>query len=500
MTPRGLLPKIKSHAVIIFGFVLIAIFSYIYFNHALDIRFVDEEENIVLGSYLIKGEKLYKDLFLQHQPSGYLLSAVIQKITNPQSIYTLIVRHREFMILWSFFWALLLVYKFKLPALVFVTLYELTKILVFGDLFLAESIITYPLSFIILNLLNQSKMFGFSLSLSTFLTAFMFLTLLPTWPLLVFAYCYLIFISKPKPSEYKFIILGILPFFIVFPFMSIKDYINQTLVVNFTNASLAEQNVLSVFSAFFYPFIIFTRQTSQTLFLSILRFLSAIFLFELILLLVKNKPKKVLLLFFLLGLSGLRYVPPGSEYYRGFHHLVWYSTFLVSISYGFSQIYSKKQYLLISLVLVVFTFFSTKDLLLRKIDKNERYYINYSRQFDFGEAIKIMKYADDKLLVVPDDMLVYWQSDAHHASKYLFFYSWMTETPAIFGEAERLFERNPPEFYYCDCMGSLMFNFSSNYVRVKKSGYDTNLFVSSEVFKKLDQEKRRRLNFYNFEI
>src|SRR3989344_1765887 len=100
---------IKSRINLILITIGLLIFlGYFYENKVFYIHFVDEEDNLVLGKYLTRGEKLYSDLFSHHQPLAYIISAGIQKTTDPNSIALLIKRHREFLIVWSAIWLLLL--------------------------------------------------------------------------------------------------------------------------------------------------------------------------------------------------------------------------------------------------------------------------------------------------------------------------------------------------------------------------------------------------------
>lgn len=64
-----------------------------YQNKAFSIRFVDEEQNFVLGNFVAKKEKLYSDLFANHQPVTFILSGTINSLTDPNSIYLLVKRH-----------------------------------------------------------------------------------------------------------------------------------------------------------------------------------------------------------------------------------------------------------------------------------------------------------------------------------------------------------------------------------------------------------------------
>src|SRR3989344_2107005 len=100
---------IKNKLLFLGVIILFAISSF-YLNKVFAVRFADEEDNLVLGHFLIQNQKLYSELFYHHQPLGYILSAGFQFLTGPEDIYELVKTHREVMIAWSLLWCLLLVW------------------------------------------------------------------------------------------------------------------------------------------------------------------------------------------------------------------------------------------------------------------------------------------------------------------------------------------------------------------------------------------------------
>ena len=154
--------------------------------------------------------------------------------------------------------------------------------------------------------------------------------------------------------------------------------------------------------------------------------------------LTKKQWKLVILMFLALGLINIRYVMPGQQTYSGFHLLPWFAslilmaaitTFIVWKSYQVRRWQLSGTILLIGALSV--TVKEAQGSLFATYDINKDFYINYSRQTDFGQAVKIMKTPGEKLMVVPDEWLIYWQADIDHASVMVNYYAWMSKVPQI---------------------------------------------------------------------
>lgn len=203
----------KSLKVIslILGLLSLLVFSYFYRQQALNLRFVDEEDNLVIGKYVAKGEKIYDDIISNHQPLTYILSAQVEKLTHPQNGYFLIMRHREAVIVWSLVWSILLIYSFGFATLGCIVIYELTKIHLLGNLFLAESFAVYPTLYLLGSVFEKrlTKLEIFLLGLSFGLSLFL---LLPIWPVLFFMFLFLFIKQKEQIAKIiKYFIAGFLP-------------------------------------------------------------------------------------------------------------------------------------------------------------------------------------------------------------------------------------------------------------------------------------------------
>lgn len=507
--------KLKALYVAIVVVFFLAISSF-YQNKVFSPHFVDEEDNFILGKYLLKNEKIYQDLFSHHQPLAYVFSAGIQEAIDPNSIYLLIKRHREAIIAWSFLWSVLLVVRFGLPLLLTITTFELTKIYLFGNLFLSESLAVYPLlyltSFVIFkhNQLNSKSVYeylfiGICVGLIIFLLS-------PLWPLVGV----LVFLIFWRMLNLKKIFLSAIGFgtiaLLILPFISIPDYINDAYLINFHHyiPQASEESWFATFiKALFSPIIALKTYISDSKILMIMKVLSGVFLINLLLLIIRRKITLLLIVVFVLGISNIRFVEPGLQYYSGFHILPWFLLlifFSLYLSLDNFWHYKNRWVKLILVILILSLFISAlvtaNKSLFTKRDMATDFYINYSRQFDFGRAVNIMKSDGDTLFVVPDEWLIYWQGDIDHATKMINYYAWMTYVPQLNEIVETNFQTSPPTFFYCDCVGSYfgLEKYWNLYTPVKKDGKETKLLILKEKLQYVTKSQKEELKYYNFTL
>lgn len=475
--------------------IFLILTGYFYSDKALSFRFVDEEDNFVFGGYLVQSEKLYDDLISNHQPLTFILSAGVQKFTNPNSIFLLLNRHRQTLIVWSAVWSLSLIYYFGIPALILVILFELTKIYLLGNLFLAESLVVYPflfligMAFFIQRRLSQAELFLFGECLG--LTFFL---LSPIWPAIIFAALYLIFRERSQLIKSLVpILLGFLiPTLAVFTYSSLSGYVYY-LFVNLTYTVPAYQTeplLISFLKSLFTPLWSFLP-SPLTPTLWVIRILLLLLLLVLIRFL-----KKVLPVFILLGLTNLRFVPPGTEGYAGFHILPWYAAFIF-VCLMFLRI--NRINLLSLVLLILWTLSFARTGLFLKADKQQDYFINYSTFEDLGRAIKIMKGSGDTLLVSPNAWLIYWNSDIDHLPQLYGDYTWMVGFPPLHNKVLQAFDKNPPTFFYCEnCPGLDLGKYLLKYAEVNKNKGSTMLYVLKSKVRTLSSQQINQLNYYNF--
>lgn len=485
---------------------------------ALSFHFVDEEDNIVLGKYLLQGEKLYSDLFSHHQPLAYIFSAGIQEVTSPNTLFLLIKRHREALIFWSIVWGVLLVLRFRLLMLLTLFIYEPLKIFLLGHLFLSESLVVYPLAYIFSWLFLIKKVALWEVSFLGFCLSLSFLLLSPIWPLMgVVAGYILMKIRNEKLSRLSYFwFLGgvVLPVILTLNFISIPDYFFNAFYINFKYyipMTSKEPMILTTLQAFASPLLTFMDWQNGNATLQVARLLSGILLLSSILLIKKGNWKLPLSMFFLLGLANIRFVPPGLENYSGFHILPWFMALIVAtmVSAKFIWEGGKGKWgglgvlSVLVVILGVTVLKESSTTLFKSRDQALDYYINYSRQTGFGTAIRIMKTPGEQLFVAPDEWLVYWQAEIPHFSRMVNYYAWMSEVPQIKDPLMQMFVQKPPTYFYCDRCQFGYFGlekFFDRYQKIKKDGKETNLMVLKEKIPTLSKEQIGKLGYYGFKM
>ncbi len=502
------LNKYKWVILSIFFFLLTA---YLYHNKIFSLHFVDEEDNLVLGKFLLSGEKLYSDLFSHHQPLGYVLSAGLQLVTNPPNIYMLVKRHREFMIVFALVWNILLVIRFGNRLILPLAVYELTKFYLLGELFLAESLAVYPVLYITSLLFEKRpKIHKFETYITGLLIGLIGMLIAPLWPFLL-GYLILLFMAKrPDIKAMGQMAFGALVWVLIcLPFIDIYYYFHNVFYINFgyyIPLGGDEKQPWALIKSSYTPISAILNSTN----LYQIGFVTKVVSIALLLVsvaLIWSKNWRILITgFVLLTLANIRYVPPGQDYYRGFHMLIWYAELLlITIYFGFEimMILKKKyiKYLVILSILVISgsAMFSAQSLF-QKNDIEHDYYVNYSRQYTFGEAIKIMKNQQDSLFVIPDEWLLYWQGEVKHANKMVNFYPWMQRVPELNSIVVDSFKNNPPAFFYCDCSALQVIEYSKDYVQMVKDGKETSFWVLNAKMETLNEEQKRALRFHNFAI
>lgn len=485
--------------------------STFYHNKVFSLHFVDEEDNLVLGYYLTKGEKLYSDLFSHHQPLAYVFSAGVSKITRPNSVYLLIKRHREVMIAISLFFSTLLALRFGLPMMLALIIFELNKLFLLGNLFLSESLVVYPVLYILgiifKKIKNISKIEVILIGLLAFSSAFL---LAPIWPLLLLLVGVFLYQRKEKfKSTFVLLFLGGVPIMIVsLIFGSFEYYLKYAIWLNlfyYAPLASADRNVfMSVVLPFLTPILTFFDFSSkQTITLATFKILFLALIINLFFLVKKKDYKPVLLILIILGLSNTRYVRPGEDYYRGFHILPYFSVLcFITIFTSIHMIERHKKWYryivtLLFLSLLVFHFNSS---LFKKDDIENKFYINYSRQVSFGEIVKILKKPSDRLFVAPDEWLVYWQADISHASKMVNFYAWMNNVSDLAAITDTMFRQNKPEFVHLNFKGTGFERYLEGYRQIKKDGKETDLYVLERRLHGLSSEQKNSLEFHNVSI
>lgn len=298
-------------------------------KYSQSFKFVDEDEYIT-NAYLMneQGYKLYDSISTNHQPIPYLLSMVVQKVSQPVDVYSLISWHRMVIIAWSLGFSVLLVFRFGRKVIPFIIIFESIKYFTLGNVFVGESLVAYPLVYWFISffeLMVDDVFFNedFLLGVLSSLIVFLMLPMgLPLFVLTLLRY----YFSKGK-GLFKYLLGSLIPMIVVFLFVSPVDYFRETVVNNFSYAIPVISEVNSV-SDFFQLFTlpISTYFTERSMLNNWISYFSFFWWFSILMMSVKRKSKLVLswlILFVLWGMTNTRNLMPDVMYYEAFHLTPW---------------------------------------------------------------------------------------------------------------------------------------------------------------------------------
>lgn len=440
----------------------------------------DDCFNIMAGYFITTGKHLYSEIFFNHQPIPAYVSALIQLIYHPTSIYELIYRHR--MVLIGFFAIsdAILVLRFGFPAFAFALLFETTKGFLFGERFLAESMIVYPLVYVF-GIFWQKTVYRFEPIVVALATWFIVFSREPYVLLALFLFGMLMWQRKSSVAIILFLFLSI----ITIASHDLSAYWWNVVTVN----AQAVKEGLS-WSTFFYPVAIFFGGQWN-----LFRWIEVVLSLLLLVALLRAGYKRAALVLTVLALSNIRPVEPGTIYYVAFHHLVYYALLIASLAY-----IGKRSYLVIAPVILL-AVLSPQSYLHEKVDRAGQFGIGYGHYIMQGEIIKRLARSTNTVFLEQWDDLIYWQANLPSAYTYSWYTSSMNAFPVYRSARDAMFQTNPPDFYYGQCgrvepgkkpdmtATSLPPFLWDKYIRLTQGGTPTCLFVKKDLAAQISDER-----------
>jgi len=477
----------------------------------------DDCFNYVAAYFMLHGKNLYSEIYFNHQFLIAHISVAVQYLTHPENIYELVLRHRQFLLLFSFLFNFLLIKRFLFAGIFFVLFYEFNKFYIFGDRFLAESFVVYPLVYmvgLVWDRIHKKHLSLFDYILSAVGTYFVIFMREPYTLSALFLFA-AVLLGRPFSKDKRialacFIILVIVALFS----LPLQDYI-LSLVINARNIALSEnsQNDLlgiGLFKVFFYPaFLLFGGEWN--VFRQLLVGLSCVFLFlSGYLGFVKKQFFPILIIFFALALSNIRVVNSGSIFYEAFHMVSWYGMFVFLTFLIIQEVYKyQKKLALGSLVILIGLFFylifQPLHFVHEKINPHTEFITNYGKELQTGEAIRILSQPSDTLFLDGFDDLIYWQAKLTSPYKYSWYTSGMPFIDIYAKARLEMFQENPPDFYYGTCPKDtapthLMPSFvRKDYIQLNSLGKPTCVYVRKAKIKDISKEQWNRANEFLFD-
>ncbi|HEX8964856.1 MAG TPA: hypothetical protein VF820_00305 [Patescibacteria group bacterium] len=479
----------------------------IYFDRIVSFSFGDEWNTFILAYFMQKGKVLYSEIFTNHQMLIAYISYFLEIAFHPNTLYKLVFIHRASLILYGFIFDILFLIRFKKKAAGFVITYELTKYYLFGNIFLAESFIVYPLVYLFflgLEKIKLKKIYNWEIIFAGIITWFVLFMREPYIPLVLFLYISLLIKFKNKKILFSSIILCIFLSIITLLTVPFKDYLQDVFLFNFSTiipyeAKSSGTSGIGIVKILFYPiFILFWGKWNY--FREVLIGGSTIYILFSLYLLFKKKFAIFFYSFIILTLAAVRVVAPGTMFYEAFHMVIWYALFIVTIVYFLSEIAAfanrKIKFISLGIFLLWLVFlFSPKSFIWENIDKNIVFTINYAQYYTNGEVIHQLSSKNDTLFADLWDYLIYWQANLSSPYKYS-IYTFVMQGYKPFQDARMaMFKTNPPDFYYTFCpkgvyASELLPDFVKNkYIELNHNNMPSCLYIKKSKLASISKDK-----------
>lgn len=478
----------------------------------------DDCFNIVAGYFITEGKRLYSEIFFNHQPLMAYFSSFIQSVFHPINIYDLILTHRQSIMAFSFIMNLLITLRFGFPMLGFVFLYEFSKFYVFGDRFLAEGIIVYPLVYmmgLVWQKYTNQKLYWYDYLLSALFT---WLVIFMREPYIVISFVLFVLIFFGKPfSLSKKIAFGLFVLLVIFHLsrLPLPEYFFNLVTVNdqIFRSEGGENNLLGpgIIKIFIYPILILFGG-EWNIFrhflvgLDLILLISFLFLFR-----IKQKRRALLLLLLILGFANVRIVPPGKIFYAAFHMIVWYGLFIATLIFLLKSLFFYKKKIAASVLIILIALFvyivgSPKSFTYEKIDPQYTFITNYGKELQVGEVVRILSKPTDTLYLDGADDLIYWQAKRTSSYKYSWYTSGMPRFARYRQARLDMFETSPPDFYYRFCTKEIVPDYflpkayESDYQNIYSVGKPTCLYIKKSKIDNIQEGKWQKAKEFLYEL
>jgi hypothetical protein len=460
-------------------------------------NFVDEQDNFVVSKNLINGHKIYTNIFTHHQPGAYLLSALIQNTVKPNSVEMVIKKHRQFIFLWSIIWIIFLSYRFGLHLLIPMLIFEFIKNKYLGNLFLAESLVIFPIIYLVLGFISK-KMSLKELFFWGIICGFVGITLAPIWPLILFMVLMVFYNNRTRISNCGVVILGgLIVVLTALPFIDLKGYYENAILINqkyYISIAGGNNIFLSIIKSFTTP-ILFLKNGLNIPEILIIKYFIVFFIILLIILIRQKQWLKIFLIVTTLSLTNLRNFELEKIHYDGFHLLIWVGLFFAITFY-----FIPKKWRFVGILPIILLLFINYQKIITPPNYIQDFEIYYSRIFNMSEAIRMTKNNNDRLLAMPDYVLGYWQGDIQPQGRFIFFYKWMTSVDQLKSEQLKNFDKQPEYLIIGNSENLSLSSILSQYINFKYRGSESSEFyIKKDLYKTFSPEKIEKLKYYGLE-
>ena len=480
--------------------------EYFHITHITDFRFIDEFIHFANGALLDRGFAMYADMWHNHQPFMHYISQAIFRLalSDNSTLFEVIKHHRIFVAAWSLLWSVILIMRFRTSGAMVALTYEVLKYYMFGHLFMGESVIAFPLIYLVLELValyraKDKQISAGSAIVATLLVWFIIFTREPYIPLALVLWVPYVLHATIKVRLYSIVLFGFLSAAVLLNIGDMASYFNQVFVYNarFSEADLGDYTIAARLynSLGLLPRLAFSGLVSSEIFYVVV---SMQFLFMLALWCGgrgKSEPwqsiRSLLPALLILILAGIR-LPPGEPIlytmYRGvtYYAVLWSLLFANVVMRGGRNI--SWAYVIGGVSLLIFV--APTSYLRQPSDVLSQYDINYSAINTAAIVINESKTPQSTLMLHGVSVDVLAIVDVTPAYVRPYYIPWQGNDPAEVALKEAALTKNPPTYYLeseCESQGiAIPRSITPLYVQVLKSdAKSTCVFVRSSALSEI---------------
>lgn len=474
----------------------------------------DDCFNFGAGDFILQGKRLYSQIFFNHQPFMAYISAAIQFITHPETLFELVKYHRIAALVFANICGSLLIVRFGFPMVLSLSVFELTKFYIFGDRFLAEGMIVYPMMYctlLIIHLLQKKSISLWEYSIAGICSWFIFWMREPfmPWAFIALGILFILGWKDKKNRKPIWIGFGVFAFLhlITVVFLPIREYIFNVIVTNLQHeVTVQPWTIDTLVSIVAYPIVVLSNGLGN-MYQNVLFVLSILFCvlvgYELF---FKKRYAFVIVLFVILAFANLRVVPIGSLYYDAFHMIPWYGVFLSCIGVGIGDMWNEKKrrgFAVIATCIMVFVmayaYLAPQSFIRESIDTQVEFNTGYGNYFVKGEVIKMLSKTGDTMFVEMWEDPIYFVAGVPTAYKY----SWYTSIMPFFSKyqiaREDMFKLSRPTFYIGACREgetdsfALSNNDKQFYIQLLNSGNPSCVYMIKDAVVQISDAKKNSI-------
>lgn len=492
-----------------FVFVILG-FSAIFFFIRLVMGNFDEYDHLTAGYLMKNGQLLYKDIFTHHFPLPYYWTLLFTPLwsENPSrtiSIFRLAVLS-YYIFSFTLIFASLKQIQTRVLFLIWTVIISFILVIYQGHLVLSETFAAMALMGVFWT--SVPVVLGWEKLTKLHLYAQIIFASLALWSQPLYAVLLLIPLLLGLKKYIKHVlgattIINVLPLLVFLitgqlsAFYEQAIWFNSAIYSNYYGTEFIHgNNFISIIQHFFSNE--FKLLTSVRTPIQIFQFIVHLGLFGLLAYLIKIKQKlATTLVLFLFLVSRIREVKiiTGEPFVFGIYPFILLALACSLISLYFISRKSRLVCAAILLMIVSSALIPMYPFIKQSLDPQYNYHVFWSYRQDKGDIIKKLSEPNEKILVYPHDVDLYYFADRKPIDKFLYWFPWVDDVPHYRAERLKALTENPPPVVY---IGSLAFHdekkyyakffptIIKGYIPIKKDGKGTGVYLRADLEERLN--------------